>query len=150
LAALAQAFNDQKPADTKPIEEIALFPEEAMVPHSISYLPANVFGFEGLDKVFVARYLVGEGDEETTAFISKRNSAEEARQKADDFIGFMLMFGGVDVSESLDVPGAKLVDFLGAFDAATVKGDFLVGVHEAPSADAASALLKKILDGIDG
>ena len=150
LAALAQAFNDQKPADAKPIEEIALFPEEAMAPHSISYLPANVFGFEGLDKVFVARYLVGEGGEEATAFISRRNSAEEARQKADDFIGFMLMFGGVDASEAIDVPGAKLVDFLGTFDAAVARGEYLLGVHEAPNAEAASALLKKLLDGTHG
>jgi hypothetical protein len=150
LASLARAFNEQQPVAAQSIPELDLFPEEAMVPHSISYVPANAFGFEGLDKVFVARYIVGEGESEAYAFVSRRQSGEEARKKADDFIGFMVTFGGVEISEDVDIPGARMVDFLGTFDVAIAKGPLLAGVHEAPDAKSASVLLEKILDGLDG
>ncbi len=148
LLALAKAFNDRHPVSEKNIEEIGLFPQTGLIPDSIAYISNNAFGFEALDKIFTAKYRLSEDGDEIFAFLSRRESADEAKEKAAAFVQFMTTFGGEDVSAKLAMPGAKMVDFLDAFDAVATEGHFLAGVHEAPDAASASNLLKTILEGL--
>ncbi len=148
LLALAKAFNEQHPVSEQSIDETDLFPQPGLVPESIAYIPANAFGFEGLDRIFTARYRLSDDGDEIVAFLSRRESADDARAKADAYVEFMTTFGGEDVSGKLATPGAKMVDFLDAFDAVATEGPFLAGVHEAPDAESASNLLKTLTDGL--
>jgi hypothetical protein len=142
LLNLAASFNSQHPISVEPIQEIGFFPEENLVQHSITFIPANAFGFEGLDRVFAARYRLD--DKELTAFISRRNSDEEAMEKAEEFVQFLITYGGMEVSSDSTESDARMVEFFGTFDAVLTIGPYLAGVHEASSPEAATIMVQLI------
>jgi len=142
LLALAESFNSQNPVSLEPIEEIRFFPEENLVEHSITFIPANAFGFEGLDRVFAARYRLDK--EQLTAFISRRNSIEEAVEKAEEFVQFLITYGGTEVSSLTTGEDVQMVDFFGTFDAVLTVGAYLAGVHEASSPEVAIKMVRLI------
>jgi hypothetical protein len=140
LLTLADSFNRQHPVSFEPIKEIEFFPEKGLVQHSITFIPANAFGFEGLDRIFTARYQFD--DKEVTAFISQRESVEEATEKAEEFVQFLTTYGGTEVSSDL----ARIVEFFGTFDAVLTVGPYLAGVHEAPSPEDATIMVQMIYE----
>lgn len=142
LLALAESFNNQNPVTVEPIEEIGFFPNDGLVEHSITFIPANAFGFEGLDRIFSARYLLD--GQELTAFISRRNSIEEAMEKAEEFVQFLITYGGMEFSPDPAGIDAQMVDFFGTFEAVFTVGPYLAGVHEASSPEAASTMVQLI------
>jgi hypothetical protein len=142
LLALAEAFNRQNPVSAEPVEEIELFPQDGLVEHSITFIPANAFGFEGLDNIFAARYQVD--DKKLMAFISRRNSPEEASEKAEDFVQFLLTYGGMEISSDLAEIDVRIVEFFGTFDAVLTNGAYLAGVHEASSPEDAKIMVQLI------
>ena len=144
LLSLAESFNSQNPISVEPIEEIGFFPKENMVEHSITFIPANAFGFEGLDRVFSARYRFD--NEEFTAFISRRNSDEEAIEKAEEFLQFLITYGGMEVSLDSGDMNAQVVEFFGTFDAVLTVGPYLAGVHEASSPEVATTMVQLIYE----
>jgi hypothetical protein len=141
---LAESFNSQNPISAQSIEEIGFFPKENIVEHSITFIPANAFGFEGLDRIFSARYRFD--NEELTAFISRRNSDEEAVEKAEEFVQFLITYGGMEVTS--DSPGmdAQMVEFFGTFDAVMTVGPYLAGVHEASSPEVATTMVQLLYE----
>lgn len=144
LLLLAEAFNNQNPVSTETIAEIHLFPEEGLIKDSVRFIPTNAFGFEGLDRIFSARYRFD--NRELTGFISRRSSSEKASEKAEDFVEFLITYGGKDVSEKLDGPDGKMVDFFGTFNGVFTFGDYLAGVYEANTPEDANRLLQLIYE----
>ncbi|MFO8083233.1 MAG: DUF6599 family protein [Desulfobacterales bacterium] len=144
LLSLAEAFNSQNPISAESIDEIELFPKKNLVQYSIRFIPANAFGFEGLDRIFAATYRFD--NDQLTAFISKRKSSEEALQKAEEFIQFLITYGGIDISRSIDGLDVKMVDFFGTFEAALTAGPYLAGVHEAANPEDAIRLVQAIYE----
>jgi hypothetical protein len=140
LLTLAKSFNRQHPVNVEPIKELEFFPVEGLVQHSITFIPANAFGFEGLDRIFTARYQID--DKEVTAFISRRPSVEEATEKAKEFVQFLTTYGGMEVSSDL----ARIVEFFGTFDAILAVGPYLAGVHEASSPEDAKIVVQLIYE----
>jgi hypothetical protein len=140
LLNLADSFNRQHPVSVEPIKEIEFFPEEGLVQHSITFIPANAFGFEGLDLIFAARYQLD--DKELTAFISQRDSVEQATEKAEEFVQFLTTYGGTEVSSDI----ARIVEFFGTFDAVLTVGPYLAGVHEASSPEDATIMVQLIYE----
>jgi hypothetical protein len=144
LLLLAEAFNNQNPVSTETIAEIDLFPKEGLIKYSVRFIPTNAFGFEGLDRIFSARYRFE--NHELTAFISRRSSSEKASEKAEDFVQFLITYGGKDVSEKMDGPDGKMVDFFGTFNGVFTAGDYLAGVYEANTQEDANRLLQLIYE----
>ena len=147
LLSLAEAFIVQNPTEAETIGEIDLFPEENLVRHSIRFIPANAFGFENMDRIFTAKYLLG--DDEFTAFISRRISPEEAMQKAGEFFESLITYGGSDFSlksGEINGPEIKMVDFFGTFEAILIVGPYLVGVHEAANQENAIKQVQAIYE----
>ncbi len=144
LLDLAESFNSQNPISAQSIEEIGFFPKENMVEHSITFIPANAFGFEGLDRVFSARYRFD--NVEFTAFISRRNSDEEAIEKAEEFVQFLITYGGKEVSLDSGDMNAQVVEFFGTFDAVSTIGPYLAGVHEASSPEVATTMVQLLYE----
>jgi hypothetical protein len=140
LLTLAESFNSRHPITVETIKEIEFFPEKGLVQHSITFIPANAFGFEGLDRIFTARYQVD--DKELTAFISQRDSVEEATEKVEEFVQFLTTYGGTEVSSDL----ARIVEFFGTFDAVLAVGPYLAGVHEASSPEDATIMVQYIYE----
>ena len=143
--ALARAFTASTPvaehADVG--AEQALFPAEGLVAGSIELVPADVFGFDKLRDVFVARYRDGAG--ELTLFAARRSTpAEAAREAAGLRAFFVADCGGREVPAPAAPLGAALIDLDGSFEAVCAVGPNLVGVHQAPDSEAAQRWLRAI------
>ncbi len=142
--AFAAAFVAATPVTgpTAAARDAALFPREGLVPNSVMLLSTDVFGFDRLNHVFVARYR--HNGDEVTLFLSRRASAAEAAELATALRGFLVDdLGGRELPASANVPGV-LIDAGGVYDGVFTSGRFLAGVHEATSAAAAERWLARL------
>jgi hypothetical protein len=123
----------------------ALFPREGLTAGSVALLSADVFGFDGLKDVYVARYSVGK--DELTLFVGRRTTAGEAKAAAIALLGYFVNeCGGRETGRPASPAGAVIVDSGGSFEGVFAKGSFLAGVHQAPSRESAERWLR-LLDG---
>jgi hypothetical protein len=148
LAKLASEFVEAHPAVETEVTERALFPEEGLVPDSIELQSADVFGFQKLDNVFLARYRF-DGDE-LTAFISRRTSAQEARELAAAYAAFLERFGGQVEEFSFPSPDGSLIEIFGTYELVFTHGPMLAGVHEAERRDLADRLGRRLWARLTG
>jgi hypothetical protein len=150
MLAYGQRFVSLKPARTGgEVSELALFPPSGLDEGSISLLSSDVFGFEGLDHVFVARYTLD--GVEMTAFVSLRTDEQEAATLASAYHRFLLRNGGVDEEPAGAFPEMKIVSLLDTLELVFVRGRYLAGIHEADKRDLALRLateLHKALQGV--
>lgn len=144
LLDLAGSFNSQNPVAEESIDEIGFFPQENIVKYSITFIPSNAFGIENLDRVFAARYRFD--GTELTVFISRRDSADEAMAKAEEYINFFITYGGMEISQESSEIDIRSVEFFGTFDAVKTFGPHLVGVHEAASPEAAKKMVQLVYE----
>jgi hypothetical protein len=139
---LAGAFVENNPIQeqTAAMEEKNLFPRAGLVPNSISRISEDAFGYEALDRIFTATY--SRGDDTYLAFLSRRQSPQEAAKLAENYYQFLTMFGGEAVETTLDIPEAKLVSIadLDTYEIIFRHGRFFAGVREAPDQSEARKL----------
>jgi hypothetical protein len=69
---------------------------------------------------------------------------------ADKFHAFWLEFGGAEVSSPDGPPGVRSVSILDSYEICTVRGRYLIGVHEATSLDFGMHLLEQLQRNIAG
>jgi hypothetical protein len=139
---LARHFMKHHREEDASIPELALFPKEGRVEGSIRLLSSDVFGCACLDRVFTASYRMGKM--ETIAFLSRRESAEEAERLAVEFHDFLTAYGGMDAADAEFLPEAALVELFGTYELVFVRGPFLAGVHEAETRETAESLAKAL------
>lgn len=139
LLTIAANYVRQKPLAAEKRSDQDLFPAEDLDPASISLHSADVFGFSRLNNVFTAKYTID--GLELRAFVSRRESAEDARDMAAAYHQFLLEHGGVEVADfAVDIPGARMVEIFDLYELIFVHGSFFAGVHEADNKDAAEKL----------
>jgi hypothetical protein len=148
LVRLAEAFAAAYAVSETVVPERQAFPAEGLVPDSIELQSADVFGFERLDDVFLARYRPE--DSELTAFVSKRASAGEAENLAGAYADFLVRFGGTPQTVDFPAPGAQLVEVFGAYELVFSVGETFAGVHEAESPAAAVDLGRRLYEHLSG
>ncbi len=148
LEKVASEFVQAHPAVETVVSEQALFPEEGLVPDSVSLQPADVFGFQALDNVFLARYRFDGA--ELTAFISRRASADEAKELAAAYAAFLERFGGRPEEFAFSAPDAHLIEIFGAYELVFTHGRMLAGVHEAEDRVQAALLGHRIWSSLSG
>jgi hypothetical protein len=146
VLAYGQNLVSQKPARSEEVSELALFPAEDLDEAGISLLATDVFGFEGLNNVFIANYTLAATP--LTAFLSLRATPEEARQLASAYEEFLRSNGGTPVPLHDNLPDAVLIELFGTFELVFAHGRMLAGVHEAPDREAAEKLGLRILQGL--
>jgi hypothetical protein len=122
---------------TAEISEIDLFPKKDLVENSVRLLSANVFGYDRFQDIFTAAYHFEE--DHVTAFISRRQTPEEARDLADGYYQFLTSFGGRDVTPETD-PTRRIILIMDVYICIFAQDRFLAGVHEAPTSDIADHL----------
>ena len=141
MQSLAAAFNHATPVETGAITETALFPEVGLDPQSITLIPADAFGFEKFDRVFVAEYRLEEST--LSAFISARGSAAEAAELAAAYRAFLLAFGGQAIENG--GPGdAVKVEIMNEYEIIFTRGVYIAGVHAAANRKSAAALARAL------
>jgi hypothetical protein len=129
--------------DTK-IDELALLPQDNLIPGSTKLYLANAFGFEGLYDTFTAQYKIDNGT--ITAFLSKQAGITEAQRMAGDYRKFLIDNGATPkkaVDQSLE---GKTFDFYGTTEIVFSVGPFVGGVHEAENQRAAEKVARLLVD----
>ena len=126
---VGNAFMQQTSVQTEAIGETDLFPKTGLIQESIALIPSDAFGYDQLDRVFVAEYQVGEN--RLSAFLSKRKSVQEAQKLAQGYSTFLLTYGGTLIPQVKDDPQMRIIQILGAHEVIFSQGVYLAGVHEA-------------------
>ncbi|MHC4562027.1 MAG: DUF6599 family protein [Planctomycetota bacterium] len=126
--------------------EAELFPKEGLIPDSITMQKTDVFGFDKFDNVWLARYRIDEV--EVTAYISRRQSDEEAEALARDYIDFLAEMGGVRPPRSALAASATEQELFGNRYFVCYLGPFVCGVHECRDPDVARTLTHELLGRI--
>jgi hypothetical protein len=143
----AEAFVRNIKVETKSMVERDLFPSNGLDQNSIVLIPDNAFGYEGLDRVFIAGYKIK--DTELTAFISRRKTPLQAQKLASAYHRFLLAFGGEKQASSPLIANARVVMILDTYEVIFSQGSYTAGVREATETAQAISLaiaLKKNLE----
>lgn len=142
LRSMAENFTRENRVEVKTIPELSLFPRRNLIENTISMIPSNAFGYEGLNQVFIANY--GLGKKRITAFISRRESPSKAEELALKYHGFLLRYGGEDVKPGTGIKNSKVVKIAGAYEVIFTHKAYLAGVHEAADKVEAEALSERV------
>jgi hypothetical protein len=142
MKSFAEALIRDKGAETKSISAENLFPEADLAESSISLIAADAFGYDRFDQVFTAIYKLD--DSEIMAFLSNRQSKEDAAKLAQAYFEFLLEFDGSEVQTEVSIEGARVVEILGTFEIIYSKGNYIGGVREAESKEHALELARRL------
>ncbi len=128
------------------LAEIDSLPDEGKVPGSVTFYVSSAFGCEGLTGVFTCNYK--SGDQDLTAFLSRRSSDGDANRTVKMYHEFLIE-NGAKPKKALDerLDGCVL-DFYGYIEMVVPAGSYLVGVHEAQSQEAGEKLVLRIIEGL--
>lgn len=124
------------------LRESDLFPESGQIQNSLALLSADVFGYQELNRVFTVLYRIG--GTELRAFLSRRETSEEAERLASGFHAFLLEFGAEDRPLTKEIGNAKLAEIMESYEIVFSLGPFLAGIHEAENKDAAEKLADRL------
>ncbi len=122
-----------------------LFPAQGQDSGSLRLLAADVFGVQGLTGVYTVGYKAGQA--EATGFLSRRKSAAEAQELAGAYLRFLADNGYKELAGA--VPGAKLLEMDGSFEAVGVAGALFFGVHDATSRDMAVQVATQLAKNLE-
>jgi hypothetical protein len=125
-----------------------LFPESDLQVDSLQLVSANAFGYEQLDRIHTAEYLID--GTRLTAFVSDRQTAEAASALAAEYRQTLLSYGAVRIKEPLTIADASVLQFFDTFEIVFSRGPYLVGVHEADSLEAAGSLAGRLAEHLEG
>ena len=134
----ARSFVGDQSIAGETLNILQLFPAENLDETSISLLASDVFGFERFNNVFVARYRMG--GMEMTAFLSLRDTPQEAEELAAAYYRLLGENGATDVPTTIAIPGVKLLQVFDTYELIFHNGKHLAGVHEAESREGAEEL----------
>ncbi|MFZ0133152.1 MAG: hypothetical protein WAK95_11455, partial [Desulfobacterales bacterium] len=104
-------------------------------------IPADAFGFEKFDRVFVAEYRLDEAT--LSAFISARESAAAAAELAAAYRAFLLAFGGRAIEDG-GLREAVVVEIMNEYEIIFTRGVYVAGVHAAADKNSAVTLARAL------
>jgi len=142
VAALAENFVRSIPVDAEAPPELDMFPAKGLLPESIELQMTNVFGMEGLDNVFLAKYRWDGQD--ATAFLSVRLGPAKATELAQLYTEFLVANGATDAGQVATIPEGRCMQLFDTYDLVFSCGNVLAGVHECFSRAQAVALAQQL------
>ena len=120
-------------------------PEKGLNPDSIQYFMADAMSLDFMNQTFVGMYDFGEGA--FKSFISKRDSAEDAKSIFEQFNEYGGEYGDSVEQVSINDVEVGLTDWGGGFyDGVAVVGNSIFGVSNIDGKEAATAALKNLID----
>lgn len=121
-----------------------LFPQDGAKPGSLQLITANAFGFEQLDQIYTCEYHLD--GIRLTAFVSQRSDAEAASKLASDHLQTLLSYGATVVDGPVSSDSTTVLQFFDTYEIVFSRGDYLAGIHEADSLEAASIQAQRLFD----
>ena len=119
-----------------------LFPTADLMPDTLKLINTNAFGYEQLDRLYTADYLI-DGNR-LTAYVSDRGSAEAASALALTFRQTLVSYGATSADAPAPIPGAVVLQFFDTYEIVMHAGTYLAGVHEASDPTAAGGLAERL------
>ena len=133
-------------SDTQ-IEELKLFPKENFIAGSIKFYPSDAFGYDGFKDIFSCHYEIQ--GQTLTAFLSKSQTATQAKEMADGYFKFVTDNGGTVKNAQNEILNGKVVDFYDTTEIIFSVGNFTGGIHEAEDQQAAEKIAKNLLENLN-
>ena len=124
---VARNLVDRLPESDEPVQDLDLVPTEGMVEDTLQFFRADAMSLDFMSNTFTVHYLIDNTD--VTAFMSRRDSADEAGQVKEAYVGYLEEYG--DDVQRHDVDGTEVVvgDLGGGFyDAVFATDDIVAGV----------------------
>ncbi|BBO84676.1 hypothetical protein DSCO28_52420 [Desulfosarcina ovata subsp. sediminis] len=149
IGILARRFSDTHGgADAAVAPGASLFPDAGLSPDSRQLITANAFGYEQLDNIHTAGYLIH--GVHLTAFVSERKNADAATALADSYRQTLLAYGADAASAPPAVDGVAMLQVFDTMEIVFSRGSYLAGVHEATDATAAAILAQRLAEHLEG
>jgi hypothetical protein len=143
---MVETFIRNTPAKIATVNEVALFPKQELVKNSMVLIASNAFGYDGFDKIYTAEY---EFDQQRLmAYLSLRNTPEEAKKMASAYTQFLLTYGGQNIEDKLPIKDARLIEILDTYEIIFFHGSYLAGIREAATIDQAKTLAIRLFHRI--
>ena len=127
------------------LAELAMFPADGLIPNSQALAMRDAFSFDKLDKVFTAGYRIAGA--QATAYISVRESPDDAAELASAYADFLTGLTGEKARPVEGLDGAVLIDVFGEYEVIFSDGDTLAGVHAAADKQTAEKLARRLAEG---
>jgi len=139
---------------------LGIHPSEPFIPGELSYLPRenrkkdtekyflkNAFSYERMDHLLTVNYSVSGKD--ITAFISIRQTPEEAQSLKKAYHQFLMNLGADNLSKpEIAIPGILMADVVGDKELMFSEGSIFAGIHAVPDMKLAQQLIVKIFEHI--
>ena len=124
---IARNLTERLPASEEQVLNLDLVPTEGMVEDTLQFFRADAMSLDFMSNTFTVQYMIDGKD--VTAFMSRRDSAEEAAAVKEQYVGYLEEYG--DDVQRHDVDGVEVVvgDLGGGYyDAVFTTGDVIAGV----------------------
>ena len=138
MQSFGKAFVSNTPVSSDDIVELTLFPKDNLEQESLTLFIANVFGFQKMENVFTARYILD--GEELTAFLTATENVQQAKALIDAYQSFLVTNGGNAVPMKINLENAALVKIFDTFELIFRQGAYVAGIHEAETQQGAERL----------
>jgi len=139
---MAETFIRNTPAEISVVNETKLFPKQELVKNSMVLISSNAFGFDGFDRIYTAEYELD--DSRLTAYLSHRNTPEEAKKMASAYTQFLMTYGGQNIEEKMPIKDARLIKILDTFEIVFIHDSYLAGTREAATEKQAKMLAMRL------
>ncbi|WP_419661020.1 hypothetical protein Dvar_14350 [Desulfosarcina variabilis str. Montpellier] len=121
-----------------------LFPTQDLDTTTRQLITANAFGYEMLDHIYTAQYLID--GTRLTVFVSDRQTPEAASALADNFSQTLVTFGATAVDIKPPVANASVLQFFDTYEIIFSHGPYVAGVHEAVDLNQAGMMAKRLAE----
>jgi len=142
MLAFAQNMIGELVREGSSLQELDLLPAKGLLTESVYLISSDAFGFDALDNVLTARYRIR--GKTLTAYLSMRDSSEEARSLAVSFEEFLNFFGAQALPQRPEIPHAAVLQVFETYEVIVQEGPVLYGVHDAPGLEEALELAERM------
>jgi hypothetical protein len=124
-----------------------LFPVEGLDAGTRQLITANAFGYEALDHIYAAEYLLD--GTRLTVFVSDRQEPEAASALADNYRKTLVSYGATIVDTPPSTSGATALKFFDTYEIIFNRGRYLAGIHEAADLKHADLMANRLAEHLE-
>lgn len=140
---MAKRFVASTSAGSAQMSEMQILPTENLVAGSAAMQASDAFGFDQFKNVFTAQYKLK--DVEAMAFVMSCPDAATASSIRDAYRAFLISNGGSETKPSAGASEFGMpVKIMDAFEIVFSQGNFVAGVHSAPTVAVAEELARSL------
>ena len=142
-AQVARALESRLPDSGEEIWGLSVLPAENQQPSSLQYFKRDALSLDFLTNAYTALYQ--QNGVEVTAFLSRQESPQQARQTLDAYLAYLQSYGEITARRSIGASTLHVGDLGGFYDAVFQQDDIVGGVAMAEDQTAAEQVATILL-----